>query len=73
MSKFLLFLLVVGGIWWWRRRGAGGINHGRPVAPRPVERMVACAHCGVYVPESQALLEDGRYFCCPEHRPSAGE
>jgi len=33
-----------------------------------VEGMVACAHCGVHLPASQALLGQGRPYCCVEHR-----
>jgi uncharacterized protein len=36
--------------------------------PASPERMVACAHCGVYLPESESLERDGRSFCSEEHR-----
>jgi hypothetical protein len=32
------------------------------------ERMVACRHCGVYVPESEAIAADGGHFCSAAHR-----
>ena len=32
------------------------------------ERMVACARCGVHLPESEALEGDGGRFCSDEHR-----
>jgi len=32
------------------------------------ERMVACARCGVHLPESEALEGDGGRFCSEEHR-----
>jgi uncharacterized protein len=32
------------------------------------ERMVACARCGVHLPESEAIEDDGRRFCSEEHR-----
>lgn len=35
---------------------------------RASERMVVCAHCGVHLPESEALEEGGRRFCSEEHR-----
>ena len=37
-------------------------------APPPVEPMVACAHCGVNVPRSEALGAAGRFFCSEGHR-----
>ena len=36
--------------------------------PRSPERMVACAHCGVHLPESEALESAGRRYCCEAHR-----
>jgi uncharacterized protein len=30
-------------------------------------RMVQCAHCGVYVPENEALARDGRFYCSADH------
>jgi len=38
-----------------------------PRAPEP-ERMVACAHCGVHLPESESLERNGRRYCSEEHR-----
>jgi Pyruvate/2-oxoacid:ferredoxin oxidoreductase delta subunit len=44
------------------------------------QRMVACAHCGVYLPQTEALLEEktantdlatrdeARFFCSAAHR-----
>jgi uncharacterized protein len=30
-------------------------------------RMVQCAHCGVYIPEHEALTRGDRYYCSAEH------
>lgn len=33
------------------------------------EPMMRCAHCGVYLPASEAILiSSGEIFCCEEHR-----
>ncbi|SDX93179.1 uncharacterized protein SAMN04515617_108118 [Collimonas sp. OK242] len=35
----------------------------------PVEAMVACAHCGMHFPASEALTDaSGTVFCSAEHR-----
>ena len=47
-----------------------------PGAPGPAdaargpvgEAMVPCAHCGVYLPASEALVSGADRFCCPAHR-----
>lgn len=33
-----------------------------------IERMLACAVCGVHVPESEVLRAEGKFFCCEAHR-----
>ena len=32
------------------------------------ERMLACAVCGVHVPESEGVSAAGEFFCCESHR-----
>lgn len=29
--------------------------------------MVKCGHCGVYLPEQEAVRDGDRYFCSKEH------
>lgn len=31
-------------------------------------KMVRCAHCGVNLPEDEAIRDQGRHFCSEEHR-----
>ena len=33
----------------------------------PVESMVRCAHCGVHLPRSEAVLIAGKTWCSNEH------
>lgn len=30
--------------------------------------LVACAHCGVLLPQAEALEESGKVYCSAEHR-----
>ena len=39
-----------------------------PRAPTAVEGMVACVHCGVHLPASQALTVRGQAYCSAAHR-----
>jgi uncharacterized protein len=32
------------------------------------ETMVSCAHCGMYIPASEAISQSGRSYCSDEHR-----
>lgn len=76
MAKFLLLLLTLYLVWtiFFRsarpRRRDGGREQNLPPPP---ERMVACAHCGVFVPESEAVPGEApdQFFCSEAHRRQA--
>ena len=72
MGKIILFLVlafvayvVIKGAVRRRRRPTAG--------DRPPEHMVACRRCGVNLPWSEALEEDGRFYCSEEHRRLGAE
>ena len=69
MAKLLLLLGVIAVIFWLLVRQRQGAAHDAPEspAPRPAEKMVSCARCGVHLPESEAIVVAGRPYCCPEH------
>jgi len=67
LSKFI-FLVVLGLVVYLVIKGVSRVRQ-RPVAHDKLpERMVACGHCGVNLPESEAVEEGGRYFCSEDHR-----
>ena len=33
----------------------------------PSNRMVQCAHCGIYTPEADAIEHEGKYYCSQAH------
>lgn len=33
----------------------------------PAEQMVRCAHCGIHLPRSEALLTGGKTWCSQDH------
>lgn len=73
--KYLLVLIVVAvGAAWWRSRQAPAVRS--TPAPRRAapENMVACAHCGVHLPRSEAQVQDGKFYCSAAHlpRPASG-
>lgn len=41
----------------------------KPAAPKPAapESMVRCAHCGIHLPRSEAVLQNGLTWCSTEH------
>ncbi len=67
--KYLLLFAFLSALWWvWSKRKISGddapVNRSAPAD----EKMLPCAHCGVYFPESDALVEDGLAYCCEAHR-----
>lgn len=67
-ALLLLVWLVLGSV----RRAKGGRREGAATtAERPAPRaedMVACAHCGVHLPASLALVARGQAYCSEVHR-----
>ena len=70
--KYLLLLLIVFAVLAIAK--ALRAPAARPREPRPPqpavgqEDMPACAHCGMYLPRSEALPGRGGVFCSEAHR-----
>jgi uncharacterized protein len=76
VRNLLIFVLVLILVWWARRAlqkprdqrrrsrhdASAGTDENTP------ERMLSCAHCGLHVPESEGVQEEGRFFCSEDHR-----
>ena len=74
--KFLLLLLAVVLVIGWLTRTKKPSGPHQASAPPPAgnpslgsEQMIRCAHCGTYVPASEAVSDGaGALFCSAEHR-----
>ncbi len=69
----LIRLLILGLIFWLLYRMIHRLlSKPKPQQPpRPGTRgtdMVRCAHCGIHIPESEALHRDGKDYCSEAHR-----
>ena len=49
------------------RRAPGFPAARRPPSPAAAQTMVRCAHCGIHLPRSEALLQNGRTWCSADH------
>jgi uncharacterized protein len=76
MKYLLVLLVVIVGAWllMGRRRGDGAppqgpaAKGGKAGTKKPQE-MLACAHCGVHLPQAEAVMDaGGRPFCSEAHR-----
>lgn len=66
---FLVLLAVAGWLAW--RVAVARARPREPAAPPPLpepQRIVRCAECDLHLPEQDAIVDDGRHFCCVEHR-----
>ncbi|WP_409520000.1 PP0621 family protein [Pulveribacter sp.] len=69
MLKYLVLLAVVAMVYGLWRTGQRRAAPPPPPASKPLpEPMVRCARCGVHLPRSQALQQDGRSYCSPAHQ-----
>jgi len=66
LGKFLLLIVVIAAAWWLARGLRRSDTRAAPEAAP--EQMVNCAHCGLYLPQGEAIREGDRFFCCAEHR-----
>jgi uncharacterized protein len=81
LLAFIVFFVGIGtlaraffGMFSGSRREMGQGRGGRPSfrsrsgSGEEAERMLACAACGVHVPESEGVKAAGKFFCCEAHR-----
>lgn len=77
--KYLVVLVVVAVVvWMLTARARGGRSATPPESKAPSKprkgavapplQMVVCAHCGLHLPEADALLAGERHYCCEAHR-----
>lgn len=69
---FVLLAIAAYAAWTWLRRsaprngpGASGAASTRTETP---QAMISCAHCGLHLPQQEALPMGERFYCCEEHR-----
>lgn len=80
MGKVLTWVLIAAVVWlvWQivtvsRRRGERAAREAEALdaKARGPERIERCAHCGVYLPASQARRDGERWYCSAEHLAAA--
>ncbi len=76
MSKIVSLILITVLVVYLLRRMAGKrVDQSKsppPAGNKAAEDMVRCHACGVNLPRSEAILSQGRFYCCDEHRKSGG-
>lgn len=69
LIKFIILLvLAYVALRFWRQYKARQANQARTRAATDAPtQMVRCSHCKVYLPETQALHQDQRWYCSKNH------
>lgn len=67
MLKYVLLLVIVVIVWQLLLKRA---RKRREAAPQeqPMQEMVQCGHCGVYLPKAESVGDDERRYCSEAHR-----
>ena len=73
--KYLIWIAVGALLWWaWRRHRPSQRPSAHTSAPATqVQDMVACAHCGLHLPHTDALPGQRGRYCSLAHRQAAGD
>jgi len=68
MFRYLLIVLAIwAGIMIFRKLYLQKPDN--PVSKElPEQDMVRCTHCGVHFPETDAIQDGNKSFCCNEHK-----
>lgn len=70
MKYLVLLIVLVVAIGIWRSRRAPYASRDKSV-PTPLalpQDMLACAHCGIHIPQAEALMLGNYAYCSDEHR-----
>lgn len=72
MKYLLILLLVLVAIWVFKRGRTprGQQPPAKPEATTPAE-MVTCVHCGIHLPQEEAVSGQKGLYCSTEHRAAA--
>ena len=68
LIRLIILALVIWLIYRMVRRMLAKPAATKSAPPRVGTDMVRCAHCGIHIPENEALYRDGQPYCSEEHR-----
>ena len=70
MKYLVLLVVLVVAIGIWRSRRAPDTSREKSTsAPLALPQdMLACAHCGIHIPQAEALMLGNHAYCSAEHR-----
>ena len=75
MGQLLRIIIILIGLWLVLqiiKRALASRNNPSPRQPS-LANMIACDHCGVHIPESEAIRDGTKVYCCEEHQKAANK
>ncbi|PSJ16674.1 PP0621 family protein [Nitrosomonas supralitoralis] len=63
----LFFYTLIALLIYWILKGRHSKKNQNISHQDSIEDTVNCAHCGIYLPKSEAISYQNKYFCCQEH------
>lgn len=63
----MLIAVIAVVFWMVTGKARAAARRDRQPEERPVEDMVRCAHCGVFLPRAESVEARGARFCSREH------
>jgi uncharacterized protein len=63
----LIFYILIAVLIYWIIKSRQPKQKERESLPESIEDMVSCAHCGVYLSQSDAVSNHNKFFCSHEH------
>jgi uncharacterized protein len=69
MTRLIIIIVVVVAVIWLVRRAIAGPRVAKPPLETGEQKgeLVACAQCGVNLPQTEARSLDGKFYCSEEH------
>jgi uncharacterized protein len=73
MGQLLRIIVILIGLWLVLKIIKRALVSGKTGASRQpsISKMVACDRCGVHIPETEAVQDGSKHYCCEEHRDVA--
>ena len=68
LIRLIILALVIWLIYRMVRQMLAKPRAKKPSRPQVGTDMVRCAHCGIHIPDNEALYRDGQPYCSEEHR-----
>jgi len=65
--KILIIIIAVAAIFWAWRTLSGSRQAVQSTRQIKEKDMVACVHCGVHIPQDEAVVSGQQNYCCEEH------